>query len=88
MKTFEQYEAIAIDCRKALFNQYTKEQNLELEYNSKGGINGGTEIYEWRKAEKNKLDLEFKGNNLKSLFLESWSKGDFYSCDAYFSRFV
>lgn len=88
MRTFEQYELIAFESKKLLFNAYIKESMLEKEYKSKGGIDGGTELYKWRKSQKEKLNEQFKGNNLRSLFLESWNKGDFPSCDAYINRFI
>lgn len=81
------YEAVANECRIYLFKLHLQEKELELKYNEKGGINGGSENYECRKLEKLKLEKNSKSRYHRSLFLESWSKGDFSSCDEYFNKF-
>lgn len=87
MRTFEQYEAIALESKRLLFDAYIKEQNLEAEYQKKGGIQASIEVFKWRNSEREKLEKEFKNNSHRRLFLENWSKGDFSSCDYHLDRF-
>ena len=87
MKNFEEYEAIALESKKILFDAYDKEQKLEEEYRKKGGIQAGIDIFKWRNSEMEKLENEFKNNSHRRLFLEAWSKGDFSSCDYHLDRF-
>jgi hypothetical protein len=87
MKTFEQYEVIALESKKILFDAYVKEQNLESEYQKKGGIQSSIEVYKWRNSEKEKIDELFKNHAHHRLFLESWNKGDFSTCDYHIERF-
>ena len=87
MKNFEEYEAIALESKKILFDAYVKEQKLEEEYQKKGGIQASIDIYKWRNSEIEKLENEFKNNAHRSLFLEAWGKGNFSSCDHHLDRF-
>ena len=86
-RTFEDYERIALESKKMLFDLYIKEQKIELEYLEKGGIQAGIDVYKWRASEKEKIDNSFKNQPHHRLFLESWSKGDFSSCDYHIDRF-
>ena len=86
-RTFEDYERIALESKKMLFDLYIKEQKIELEYAEKGGIQSGIDVYKWRASEKEKIDNSFKNQSHHRLFLESWSKGDFSSCDYHIDRF-
>ena len=87
MRTFEQYEAIALETKKILFDAYVKEQNLEDEYQKKGGVQASIEVFKWRNSEREKLEKEFKNNSHRRLFIENWNKGDFSSCDYHLARF-
>ena len=87
MKNFEEYEAIALESKKILFDAYDKEQKLEEEYKKKGGIQASIDVFKWRNSEMEKLENEFKNNSHRRLFLEAWSKGDFSSCDYHLDRF-
>ena len=87
MKNFEEYEAIALESKKILFDAYDKEQKLEEEYKKKGGIQSSIDVFKWRNSEMEKLENEFKNNSHRRLFLEAWSKGDFSSCDYHLDRF-
>ena len=87
MKNFEEYEAIALESKKILFDAYVKEQKLQEEYEKKGGIQAGIDVFKWRNSEMEKLENEFKNNSHRRLFLEAWSKGDFSSCDYHLDRF-
>ena len=87
MKNFEQYEAIAIESKKLLFDAYVKEQKLEEEYIKRSGIQADIEVYKWRNSEREKLENEFKNNTHRSLFLEAWSKSNFSICDYHIDRF-
>ena len=59
MKNFEEYEAIALESKKILFDAYVKEQKLEEEYQKKGGIKASIDVYKWRNSEREKLENEF-----------------------------
>ena len=87
MKNFEEYEAIALESKKILFDAYVKEQKLEEEYQKKGGIKASIDVFKWRNSEREKLENEFKNNAHRSLILEEWSKGNFSSCDYHLDRF-
>ena len=87
MKNFEEYEAIALESKKMLFDAYVKEQKLEEEYKKKGGIQASIDVFKWRNSEMEKLENEFKNNSHRRLFLEAWSKGDFSNCDYHLDRF-
>ncbi len=87
MRTFEQYEEIAIESKKMLFVLHIQRQELELEYAKRGGIQADIEVYKWRKSELERIESSFKNAAHHSLFLEYWSKGDFSSCDYHIDRF-
>ena len=87
MKTFEEYQITALESKKMLFDLYVQEQKIELEYKNKGGIQASIEVYKWRASEKEKIEAIFKNIAHHRLFLESWSKGDFSSCDYHIDRF-
>ncbi|QRE03485.1 hypothetical protein [Flavobacterium psychrophilum] len=87
MKTFEQYEVLALESKKILFDAYAKEQVLESEYQKKGGIHAGIEVYKWRNSEVEKIENEFKNNSHRALFLKAWNNGDFSICDYHLDRF-
>ena len=87
MKNFEEYEAIALESKKILFDAYDKEQKLEEKKKKKGGIQASIDVFKWRNSEMEKLENEFKNNSHRRLFLEAWSKGDFSSCDYHLDRF-
>lgn len=87
IKTFSEYEQIALESKKMLFDLYIQEQAIELEYQNKGGIQSGIEVYKWRSAEKQKIEMEFKNQSHRRLFLEAWNKGDFANCDYHIDRF-
>jgi hypothetical protein len=87
MRTFEDYEKIALESKKMLFDLYVQEQELELEYAKKGGIQASIEIFKWRNSEREKIDNDFKNQGHRRLFLEAWSNGNFSSCDYHIDRF-
>jgi hypothetical protein len=87
MRTFDDYEKLALESKKFLFDLYVQEQQIELEYTKKGGIQASIEVYKWRKSELERIENSFKNQAHHRLFLESWSKGNFSSCDYHIDRF-
>lgn len=87
MRTFEQYEEIALESKKILFVLHIQRQELELEYTKRGGIQAGIDVYKWRNSELERIENSFKNESHHRLFLEYWAKGDFSSCDYHIDKF-
>jgi len=84
MRTFEQYEALAIESKKVLFNIHIQLQEFELknkEYRHMDGIN----FYVWKTEQQSKIS-EKRSHRVN--YLEAWSKGDFDNCDYHADRFI
>ena len=83
MRTFEQYEALALESKKVLFNIHIELQKFESEnkeYIPMDGLN----FYVWKTEQQNKIS-EKRSHRIN--YLEAWSKGDFVNCDYHADRF-
>ncbi len=87
MITFEEYELIAIESRKMLFELHIEEQKINIEYQKRGGHTSDMSNYYWREAEKEKLERRFNNITYRSLYLKAWNEGRFHGCDAYIESF-
>ena len=87
MRTFEEYELIALECKKILFDLHIEEQKLEIEYQKRGGHRSDMADYEWRESEKEKIEYKFKDISYRSLYLKAWNEGRFSDCDAHIEMF-
>jgi len=84
MRTFEQYETLAIDSKKVLFNIHIELQKFESDNKEYRAMDGGINFYVWKTEQQNKIN-EKRSHRVN--YLEAWSKGDFVNCDYHADRF-
>ena len=85
MKTYEEYEVIAVEFRKVLFSTYVEERRIQDEFLESNGSDWSV-AYNRKENETTKLDLLSIGNSYRVLYLRSWSEGDFAGCDYSLSK--
>jgi hypothetical protein len=78
MRTFDDYEKLAVESKMVLFNIHIELQKFESDNKEHRKMDNGVNFYIWKQEQKDKISEKgyHRGN-----YLESWAKGDFSECD-------
>jgi hypothetical protein len=85
MKTFEQYEALATQSRKVLFDIHIELQIFESKNKEYRKIDGVDNFHIWKSQQIEKITANASH---RVGYLEAFSKGDFLNCDYHSVRFL